>query len=403
MNGTRSLVSFGFLLAIGAMAGCQDFSNVEEACHPENKVQGDKWLSESSAGGVPMFARMNCYRRVIGLSRGSGNRFAQAAVDNHAEYRMNPQYADANVLFGANAATEFFREDPNNAIGYTGVSVQQRLDAADYVLFDPANQLVDEFASFDITWPALNYEMITGSQVADAFMRDWEFREIMLTRSWVDGAYTEFELGEEWLNNSGICDFGIIPCTDGRVVEGARIRVFYGLVVQTTPPSERATKPILYPENGQTGVRLFAPSIDVDSFSLKPVNISYPISIFGNVVSPQNFRVTDANWYNIRVIGAELTPEGGEPLPMQARLPGQDRVGIYPSGIFARESAALYLTEPEPLLPSTRYNLAASVETYEGTYNIDIDFTTAAEDQGVGMVGGGTLTTPMTPADDTGA
>ena len=381
-----------------ATTGClEDFFNVDEACHPEGRIPGVRWI-EGDNPTVEGMNRINCHRRLSGLGLASINRQVQEVVDQQVNFVTGTP--DVELLFGDRREIDWFNQ--------TG-RILSRLDNAGYVFFD---------ASAVQVWESLYWQYVrtdnpghTGADAVDELVRDFEIRENILRRSWLDGGYREITLGADWLNNGGACEAafaGQFQCVNGSVPDDAQIRLHYLVAIARAPGLERTTRPFTYPRNEMLNVPLFSLSRNIDELAIAnsplgvppPVRLGFPITIYGNTQSSDTIRINDQNWYGLRV-DARLDRVDGAGLteiPTETVFPGDSANDQLPSAFFIRESVALFPLEP--LEPNTTYQFRSDVDTYSGFYNVDITFTTALEDPGVeGEVLVGAATSRLGPQD----
>ncbi len=367
------------------LAGCTQFDAVEDACHPEGRVPGaEEGTLEASA-----IDAMNCYRRLSGLGRANVASTIQDALVGHASYVL--QNPDAERVFGPDGPTAYLVQDATEP-GFTGARAATRFDRAGYVFTDPDAVSVREVLY--VAWRGAGLplndadgNLLSGGAAMDELLRRADFREVAMQRSWVDGGYTEIELDEDWWGRSGLCDVRADLCDNGpRVPPGFEGRAYYLAVVHTDPPAQRTLLPFSFPKLDQVAVPLFSPSFDLDDADPltgvgASVQISYPISIFGNASDPETADLAAQNVYGMSFENARVADEDGVRYETRVVLPGDSASGRYPSGINLRRSAAVYIDRP--FAPSTTYFFTGELTTNEAIYDVAFSFTTADGDEGL--------------------
>jgi len=364
-------IALGLFCALGITAGCADYSNVQEACHPKESIAGGNALGPVEADAVN---RLNCHRRLAGIARASIRVTMQNVAHDQMDYILaNP---DGDRVFALNGGADYLTQVAVDNL-FSGASVFERLEREGYMLIDPGGQGIKEFLLF---WVGEGNPP-SGAAAIDELMRDHEFREYGLQPSWVDGAYTEAEIPRQWWINADYCEFR--PCTDGEPPAGLIGRAYYLLMVHSDPHLEHASRPLLYPKFQQTGVPLYSDGFDLDTVVdlgyAAPVQLGFPITIFPGVVDPTNARPGDANVYGV-IVRAQISGPGG-PLDTIVVLPGVPADGIRPAGNYVRQVATVFAAQP--LAPSTRYTVDGEVSTVESKFPLGLEFTTAASDPGV--------------------
>ncbi len=370
-----SLVSLGAVAL--SSAGCAEYFNVEEACQPKGTYPGQAYMGaiEDSA-----FNRMNCYRRLSGLLKANINPQVQdAAVGQIAYIQANP---DFNRITGSRGSTAYLAQlfdEPE----FTGANAIERLDRAGYVLADPLGTSFTEYLAF--TWAADPADLPTGADAMDNLFRNHEWRQWALQPSWIDGGYTEAELNRDWMINAEYCKFIGDGCDEeGNPPPNLSGRVFYMLVIHNAPHIEKADQPFVFPKREQVQVPLYSWSENIAAIDVigepVPVQISYPITIFGGVIDPAQAKLGDQNIYGLEII-ASIVEVGAGPVETEIVLPGSAPDRVFPDGYDLRQVASVFAREP--FKPGTQYQLYADVTTFEATFAVDIDFTTAVEDPGL--------------------
>ena len=244
-------------LALLAGAGCAEYFTVEEACHPKGKVAGGQHL-----GAVEFQAmeRMNCHRRLAGLTRASANSAVQAAAKGQISYiQANP---DLDRVFGLTGPAQFLAQNFQDP-GFTGANIFERLDAEQYSFVDPGGVSVDEY--IQVTF-GFQDGVPVGGEAVDELLRDAMWRQAILQPSWIDGAYTEAELNAEWLNAGDACKFGdVFDCIEDEVPPTMVARVHYLIAIHYAPHLEHTDKPVVYPKQDQLNVPVYSWSNDLST------------------------------------------------------------------------------------------------------------------------------------------
>ncbi len=402
MSRARNFVAFAL---IAFLSGCQEFFSVEDVCaeEDEDSLPGGKHLEDDAEKEA--MVRLTCYRRTAGLTRARINRLVQEAADGHKNYlEANPNIAP--LTFG-NAAQYLTQSVNSEADSFTGADIFERFDTANYTFYQSAEVVVEEFVY--IAGAGSEDELLSGALAVDDLMELWPWREHGLQRSWIDGGYFELVVGPEWLTDAGACtneafeSLVSVPefsCSGGEA-SGLYIKFYYLVVVHNRPPVERMAKPLVFPKHEQTDVPLYTNAFDPSAGRV--VQISWPITIFGNALNPDNYFPNDVNVFGLRVSAqlfegaiadSDNPGASGTPIPTEVLLPGHVKEDVYPDGFLSRKSAAVFTDAP--FKPSTTYTLLSDVETREGTYQVDIEFTTADTDIGL-------ITSPATGGGAGGA
>jgi hypothetical protein len=352
-----TLLRCSLLLAL-ASAGCQEFFTLEEACD-----DGFTGKGQLDAHGVEAFNRMNCYRRLGGVTKASGSSIVVEAAENEMNYiLLNP---DPTILGGSEGIGGYLTQTSDRP-GFTGISVRERLVAVNYSFYDPVNTIADEIIG--IHYKKAGEEDYTTERAVDEMMRLVRMRQTIQQPSWLDGGYAQLELDKDWLVTAGKTD-----------AESATI--YYFIAIFTVPHLEHANTPVLLPKEDQTQVPLYSNTLDYTDFYYPvPARISWPISFLGGTLDQDNYHAVDQNPYELKVVSQSVTnKETGELVPTHVVHPGDEISGVYPDGNRQRWIVGIFADKPwEPL---TKYNVVAEMDTVDGTFNIDYDFTTmAAED-----------------------
>jgi len=370
------------IVAAALLAGCETFDSVDEAC-PDGDSPGAAALGPVELDAI---RALNCYRRLSGLGRAPISAAVQEAVEGHADYILaNP---DAERLYGDGGPTAYLGQDDEEE-SFTGATLARRLDAAGYFFAQPEAVTAREFlfvaVSGYVPLTAEDDTMVSGGPAMDALMREHEWRELALQRSWRDGGYTEIELTADWFDAAGVCGFRPELCGGGDSVPATLTgRMYYIVVVHDDPPIQGSFSPFSFPKAGQLEVPRYSMSlgeVDPETGAQQQVQISYPISVFGNASDPATATPDAPNVYGLRV-DAEITDAAGTTFETRVVHPGEEASGVFPDGLGLRRSVAIYIDRPfEPL---TRYTLTADVETNEAIYELEMDFVTRSDDPGLG-------------------
>ncbi|MEQ1506739.1 MAG: hypothetical protein ABMB14_31215 [Myxococcota bacterium] len=369
------------------LLGCEEYYTVDDAC-AENLVGG------STLGPVPYDAldRINCYRRLSGVTKGTANEQVQIAANREMNYiAANP---NPGVLIGPIGAKELLDQANEESEAFTGSSIYDRLEQAGYSLYDIAGTGIWEYiAIVTADTPA---ELPSGKAAVDFLMRDAEFRQVVMQPSWIDGAYAEVELGQNWwiepefeaLVNTGT---GTTTGTTFTLPPGPSLgRAYYFVVLYQAPHFEHVDRPVLVPKEDQTDVPLYSWSADQDVLIgglPAPVQISYPVTLTVGAVDPQNYREVDQNQYSAQIKKAsliELTSQNdpkGTALETEVVHPGDAAELTWPGGRFLRTTLAVYTNKP--FKPDNWYRVFANMVTPEYEFEVDYTFKTRAEDPGL--------------------
>ena len=144
-------------------------------------------------------------------------------------------------------------------------------------------------------------------------MRNLVFRERAIQPSWLDGGYVEFDISRDWFMQGEACNFGAFECVDGEAPAGLAGKMFYIALLYTSPHVEKSTKPFTLPKNEQKDALLYADSVDLDTIetlgAATPVRVGWPITIYGNVIDPDNALLRDTNIFGLRVHAAASGPQ----------------------------------------------------------------------------------------------
>lgn len=405
----------GPLLLLGTLSltGCEEFYTVDDAC--SEKVVGGSFLGKTEEAAM---LRMNCHRRLAGVTRASANERVQTAADGAVNYVLqNPNYQELLSDIGP----VFWLTQENEKPGFTGISVYDRLTGdettggAGYTIYDVGGTGYWEFIAIDI---ADNPEDLkTGKQAIDELMRFPVFRQSALQPSWIDGAYAEADLSQQWFLEGGFdtqpaptttpssTTTGTTTGTTGTTTPGTTVpvaplpvpygKVYYMVVLYQAPHFEHVDKPVLYPKEEQEGVPLYSWSQNrnrIVNGAYAPTQVGYPVTLTMGALDPTNYEPIDQNQYNAQITGASIVGDEG-PLETEVVHPGDDAEDVWPSGQFQRTTLAIFTRHP--LSPSTKYDVFVDLTTPEGTFEIDYWFRTVGEDPGLNPTLG---LTPVEPA-----
>jgi len=154
------------LLCAFAVCGCRpQFATVDEACH--DHVPGE---SRDSDEAVAAIHRVNCYRRVARMARGSTDYRISAAAEAHARYiEMNGVPAD------------FVSEEPGTP-NYSGDTPADRAEAQGYDLGDSWERWLGY-------WEGLFARTDDPADHADEWMENPFTRQGVLQPGWKDAGY----------------------------------------------------------------------------------------------------------------------------------------------------------------------------------------------------------------------
>lgn len=284
------------------LAGCANFDSVDDACR--DGVRGERHGSDAAADVV---GRISCYRRFVGLDRGDIDKRITAAVESHADYLGTNQ-----VL---STTGDWWAESPGLP-GFTGVGSFDRLEAAEYLVASVGSAFV-----WEVLLPAAG----GGTGVIDEVLIDPFARDALLAPAWEGGGYAEF--GDPVLGG----DFA------------------YMNIVLYYPSGSRATRPVVYPQDGQTDLPT---SWNVDptdaAFAGLPEVAGFPISF----TMGSSRVVTGDNPLEVAVLNSTITGPSGE-VPHVVLLPGLYTVGV-------NWSTAI-LAPLAPLEPNTDYTVEADL------------------------------------------
>ena len=222
-------------------AGCSpDFETVDEACH--DKVPGSKKIENDVA--IVVMNRINCYRRLAKVGRGSMDRVLQQATEDHMAYMVtHPPSVNSGWLVGV--------EEPGTE-GFTGKDLQERLENLQHPM------AAASIGFYQAEW--MN-DQLPGPDRVDLWFPDMSSRETYLAPSWLGGGYAETVL------------------EDGRTM--ASLAIMY-----EDPAPQFASSPIIFPKKGQLEVPTTWTAIEVSDPFLGMGPMGYPISFTVGGKSP---------------------------------------------------------------------------------------------------------------------
>lgn len=222
-------------------AACHNFTNVDEAC--KDKVQGEKFANELDRDAIQ---RINCYRRLTGISQMGFEKSLQEATVAHVEYVM----ANDGITNGTWASDE----EVGNP-GFTGVTLEDRLEAQDFFT---------SLSGFGI-WQFLWVDNFQGPDRVDFWFPD----------PWVRQAYLQPSV--RMAGYSGAVSTDEIPG-----LEGEEFYFAYMTLLYDSPAPEGRDKPFIYPKDGQTDID----SLYIDGDPGSPVTpfgrAGFPITMIGS-------------------------------------------------------------------------------------------------------------------------
>jgi hypothetical protein len=302
--------------------GCASYDSVEDAC--PNHVSGER---HGSPEADELFLRVSCYRRYVGLDRANIHRRINDAAAAHASYLTENQVLSTTGQWNLEVAGE---------PGFTGADAFERLQDAGYLGLDPSSAFVWEVLT--LVSDVDSY----GSHI-DELMLDPFVRDVLLAPAWEGAGYAEG--------------------SDPAFGEFA-----YWNIVLYFPSGARSTRPVTYPQDGQTEVPTsWSPADPSDPALLGiPALAGFPITLtFGS----SQISTNGTNPLNVLVSGSTLLGPEGE-VEHQILLPG-----VYSLGV--NWSTAI-LVPTQPLQPDTTYELAARVTWIDRPTGKDIElsFTT---------------------------
>jgi hypothetical protein len=354
------------LVLVGAslLGGCKEYFSVSEAC--SDKLPSSRGLSPTEQDAM---LRLNCHRRLAGLSRAVPNELVTRQANDVLNYvLLNPSN---EFLYGTARENAYLNQLQQNP-GFTGLSVYDRLTSPSlgYIYYDEIGSNTREY--IDVQWTYGQEPLPSGAAAVDYLMKDPQFRQSGLQPSWLDGAYAEIDLSPEWFAAAGVDP---LP-TSGKA--------YYLATIYTEPHIEHADSPVVYPKEGQTDVPLWAfthsPSLErLGEFS----QTGYPITFTMGAIDPANYFEIDFNQYRADILNLSLIDQTGALVDTALLMPGDELNGSLPDGKWLRTTIGAYPLAP--LAPSTRYTLSAEISSPAGEWSFSFDFTTVAEDRDPGI------------------
>jgi hypothetical protein len=380
------------LCSVAALSsGCKEYFTIDEACHPDGKFRGQGIVSPAEAQAIN---RMNCYRRLTSLERYGVEKSLYTAAEGQVGYMLaNPE------VFGTQGSLAYIDQRTANP-GYTGASVYERMDAAEYTLFGTQGNFIYEVVailadSAGSTNPAYveanfgNEASLPPSEVIDEIMRYHWLQETVLTPSTYDVAYAERPLDAAWWEAAAAAGRWEELSADDEYSIPVSGKAVYYVVVAEGKPTEHSTEPLVYPKDDQTsGVGLSSPTPiykeSYDTGELEEFTFSYPLLF--TYVSPTSgtaatttgsVGTATSNPYGLRIENASITgPQG--PL---------DVVVINPEGLDEAEEEwvglelgfgylSSHIMATEPFEPGTTYTAYVDATTSEGPISHNWTFTT---------------------------
>lgn len=359
------------LIPLLAASACTSFTSVDEAC--KETVPGEKWLE---ADEVPVFLRINCHRRLVGLAQGqAGELIEQQSRDVASYVAQNPD----SVLYGG-----WTNQDPL-APGFTGTTVFERMETLGY------------YWAFESGWGVQEYLLIEDKTtppdvLVDEQMRYGETREHFLMPNWVDGGYARAALTPEWWIALGFDP--LLAPTEGYV--------HYFVVFHESPQTEHAESPILYPKDGQVDVPLYSHAIDFGPGVLTTATTPTTTTTTGNPSTtnttqppePPSSRYPYAykagfpisiattsllNDPTITIDGATLFGPNNIVAPTEIVHPGD----FAPEYYLDELDITAVIIPRFPLEPQTTYEFFLQGSNADGPIEIESTFTTASDDLGL--------------------
>jgi hypothetical protein len=362
-----------------SVSGCEQYYAVDDACLESGKVSGGAFLSGINEAAM---LRMNCYRRMTGLSVLSANELVQDAADGVVQYVG----ADPNLnnLYGKVRENAWLVQQlDGHESTFTGTNAYERLTDVDhgagYSFYDVGGTGIWEYIRVE-TDTADGFTAPTGEAAVDYLMRDPVFRQLALQPSWIDGAYAELSLSPEWYGDAeweSITGGAPLP-TGGRV--------YYMIVLYTAPHIEHTDKPVFLPRPDQTDVPLYGMSENTEGVpdvtgGYPTVHLSYPITLVNGALDPALYDPINQNQYNAEISAASIVGPDGAALETEVVHPGDEPLDVWPAGYYLRTTLAIYTREP--FEPSSKYTVYADLSHPEGDFAIEYEFRTRAEDPGM--------------------
>jgi hypothetical protein len=306
------------LLPVVLVAGC-GADSIEDGC--KNHIAGQ---AGSTAEEVAIFSRITCYRKYVGLDQARIVTNITEAAEAHAYYLEQNQTL-------TNDPYNWPYEYPGG-VGFTGEDSFARLDASQYFVETTAQAFVWEVLI--LVEDDFSYEALVDDYMIDPF-----FRDAFLAPSWEGGGYGE----------------GTDP-TWGRFG--------YMNIVLYFPSGSRTTRPVVYPQDGQTDVPTTWVRTFEDAAMDLPVETGMPITF-----TVGSARITSGiNPLEVNVKHSSIRGPSGE-LEHQVLLPG-----YYGGGV--NWSTAI-LVPVQPLEPDTTYDVEVELSWIDqNSRKEELSFTT---------------------------
>lgn len=306
-------------LGLATLVGCANYETVDDAC--SNGVRGER---HGSAEAVELIGRISCYRRFVGLDRADIDKRVTEAVVSHATYLSVNQVMSTGAPWQSESAS---------VGGYTGDSATARLVASGFLI---------EGVSDAFVWELLltGFEDRTRTELVDELMIDPIARDALLAPAWEGSGYE--------------------PFTDP--VAGA---FAYANIVLAYPSGSHTTRPIVYPQDGQTDLPTSWPGASVAGFGGAT---GFPITF---TMGSSQIVAASTNPLEVRVLGSTITGPSG-PVPHTVLLPGP-----YASGV---NWSTAVLVPTDPLEPDSVYTVEAELAWIDvASHTEELTFSTAAQ------------------------
>jgi hypothetical protein len=303
-------------------SGCASYDSVEDAC--PNHVTGER---HGSPEADELFQRVSCYRRYVGLDKANIHRRVDDATAAHASYLTENETLSTTG--------QWTTETPGEP-GFTGANAFERLEDAGYLGLDPSSAFV---------WEVLTRvdEVGSYSEHIDELMVDPFVRDVLLAPAWEGAGYAE----------------GLDPALGAFA---------YWNIVLYFPSGARATRPVTYPQDGQTGLPTsWSPPDPADpALAGVPPLAGFPVTLtFGS----SQISANGTNPLDVLVTSSTLTGPEGQ-VDHQILLPGLYSLGV-------NWSTAI-LVPLEPLQPGATYTVVADVSWIDRPQGqqLELSFTT---------------------------
>ncbi|MBT3223825.1 MAG: hypothetical protein HN348_32555, partial [Proteobacteria bacterium] len=227
------------LLLFSLIVGCEKPTTIDEACPKrtpgENKV---------SAEAAETLQRINCYRKLAGLSSGK----AHPAVTEVSKAHV--AYMEANGFDASMFSSDLWMAEEPTAEGFTGEDIWKRLH---YKGFKSDNSL--EFGA----WLLGAISPLRRSAMVDYWVQEPKVREMFLQPGWRGAGYAELPAPGESKNQMYYTELD---------------------VVYRFPSSAHSAQPIVYPVHNQvdvpTQISTFGALTDYDT---ELEHVGYPITV----------------------------------------------------------------------------------------------------------------------------